>query len=379
MTKVKNDIIDFYEEKHISPVTQEIDDFSLHLKRRRKLYRQCGIPIKMFRNANVLEVGPGGGFNSLCFFEWGAKVDLVEPNSKGIEDIKDNFIKQRIPKESYHIFEERIENYSSQKKYDIVIAEGFLDAIDNQEEVICKLKELVCSGGVVVITCADDACFFIETIKRLVGVVLTRNISNYEEKVEFLTNFFTPQLKNLQGMSRKVKDWVEDQMLCPSFINGHSLSMSEAVDLFDGFFVIGSSQKMFTDYSWYKDVWYNETQNIKNQFQCKRLSLLMAGMEELILDAEDVTYCVSCFKHIRESASSYEKNLEIEHLKELKNELNKLREKIQVFPESFVRVFSDINEIIECIINEGEIDITKYKSFFGAFGRTQQYMAFEKI
>ncbi len=32
-----------------------------HFEHRRKLYRQCGIPTIAFRNAEILEVGPGGG------------------------------------------------------------------------------------------------------------------------------------------------------------------------------------------------------------------------------------------------------------------------------------------------------------------------------
>ena len=57
---MKNDFLEYYGEHHISPVRQNIDDIELHYERRKKLYRQCGIPIRAFYNAEILEVGPGG-------------------------------------------------------------------------------------------------------------------------------------------------------------------------------------------------------------------------------------------------------------------------------------------------------------------------------
>ena len=58
---MKNDFLEYYGEHSISPVKQNIKEFEIHLERRRKLYRQCGIPLLAFRNAEILEVGPGGG------------------------------------------------------------------------------------------------------------------------------------------------------------------------------------------------------------------------------------------------------------------------------------------------------------------------------
>lgn len=375
----KNDIIDFYEQKGISPVKQDISNFSLHLERRRKLYRQCGIPVAFFKNAKVLEVGPGSGYNTLAFFEWGADVELVEPNAKGVQEIVELFKERNIHESRYVIHKSRIEDFNPDRKYDIVIAEGFMDAIDNQKEVIDKLKSLVNWGGIIVITCADNVCFFIEAVKRFVSVVLTRNISNYEDKVQFLVNYFEPQLAALRGMSRPVRDWVEDQMLCPSFINGNSLSLSEAMDYFEGFFVIGSSQKMFTDYSWYKDVWFDGKSDMQKQFSGKRLSLIMAGMDEFILPAEEVDWFVHRFTKVRNFTSQYEKNQDNEVILELKVLLNEISEKIEVFPKEFIEVFYDIEGIVNDIASDiANIDVGKYQYLFRAFGRTQQYIAFEK-
>ena len=58
---MNNDFLEYYGEHSISPVRQDITDIALHYERRKKVYRQCGIPLLAFRNAELLEIGAGGG------------------------------------------------------------------------------------------------------------------------------------------------------------------------------------------------------------------------------------------------------------------------------------------------------------------------------
>ena len=57
---MNNIFLDYYGEKQISPVKQDIENMGIHYERRKKLYRQCGIPVLAFKNAEMLEIGPGG-------------------------------------------------------------------------------------------------------------------------------------------------------------------------------------------------------------------------------------------------------------------------------------------------------------------------------
>ena len=253
---MKNDYLEYYGEYHISPVRQDINNIEAHYKRRKKLYRQCGIPEIAFRNAEILEVGPGGGYNTLAFFHWNCKhIDLVEANLKGQEDMRILFSENHISQNQYEIFPCKIEDFHTDKKYDIVIAEGFLPYIFNQNEVIKKLQSLTDKEGIIVITCVDNVGMFIEALKRLIGQMLTRNITCYDEKLNYLVQFFGKQLEGLGGVSRSAKDWVQDQILNPAGINGMELSMAQAISMFENDYeILGSSPQMFTDYSWYKDV-----------------------------------------------------------------------------------------------------------------------------
>lgn len=57
---MQNDQLEYYVGHNISPEHQNIENIEIHYARREKLYRQCGIPLIAFRDAEILEVGPGG-------------------------------------------------------------------------------------------------------------------------------------------------------------------------------------------------------------------------------------------------------------------------------------------------------------------------------
>lgn len=128
--------------------------------------------------------------------------ELVEANKTGIEETRRLFKERNITDDSYALHESRIEDYKTEKQYDIVIAEGFLQHLPNQKEVIHKLKSLVNNNGLIVITCADEVSVFVEAVKRLYATVFAGNTTDFGEKVKILCNVFEPQLKMLPGVSR---------------------------------------------------------------------------------------------------------------------------------------------------------------------------------
>ena len=382
-----NDQIKYYKEHKISPETHDISDIALHYERRRKLYRQLGLPLVAFKNSKILEVGAGSGYSTLALFNFisnfsthGGTVDILEPNERGREDMRELFDKFKIHSELYRIYSVPIENYHSDTKYDIVLCEGFLPIVDNQREVIAALSKQVKSGGVVVVTCQDAIGSFVESMKRLLAVIVTKDISDFDKKVNYLADIFSRQLKELRGVSRPTVDWVEDQLLAPMGINGNELSIEKAIDFFgDDFFVLGTSSPcMFNDYSWYKDIWYDSKADYKKQFRKKRLSLLMANMPEINLPIELADDLVKSFYEVKKYADSYEKEFDNALLVDISAILKNLSNKIDDFPKEFLDVFIDI----QCAVNDaisGDVCFERYKHFNAAFGRSQQYVAFEKM
>lgn len=377
---MENDYLEFYGEHHISPVSQNVSDIKKHYERRKKLYRQCGIPILTFRNAEVLEVGPGSGYNTLAFFQWNCKhVDLVEANPKGIEDMMKSFKERNIPDNKYEIFQCKIEDYTANKKYDIVIAEGFLPSVFNQEEIILKLQSLAADNGIVVITCVDYVSCFIESMKRLLGRILVKDILSYEDKVKCLTEIFEPQLSKLKGVSRPAEDWVQDNILNPAASNKIVLSLGQAIGYFrEKFEVLGTSPRMFTDYSWYKDIWYDFQKDCRRQFQKKHMSLIMTNMPEQEMDVTQAEKLDKHFDSIRELAVGYEQTLDINVIGNILVHMSEIEREWKDMDAGFMQVFHEIYSALTCILETGTVNMEDYPHFFAAFGRSQQYIAFEK-
>lgn len=374
-----NDFLNFYGNHGISPVRQEVGDMRLHLARREKLYRQLGIPRFAFRDADMLEVGPGGGYNTLAFFEWGIEhIDLVEANPQGIADMRQNF--SDILENRYRIFPCLIEEYCSDKQYDIVIAESFLQNLKNQKQVIEALSSYVCDGGVAVVTTTDEVCFFIEQMKRLIAQVHVCDVASYEEKVKILAEEFAPQLSKLRRVSRPAEDWVQDQLLNPVAVNMYTLSLWEAIEYFgDEFDVLGSSPNMFTDYSWYKDIWYDYKVDYQKQFKQKNLNLLLANMKEEY-KSENNDKLIEAVHRVKKLCAEYEHTYDGRLVRKIINCVDVVVNVIESSSaaEELSSIMREIQFALRDLHKKGKVNFAQYPEFFAAFGRTQQYISFIK-
>ncbi len=373
-----NSFLEYYGEHQISPVAQDISDLALHYRKREKLYRQLGMPPRLFQNADILEVGPGSGYNTLAFFAWGGNVHLVEPNPAGRRDMKQLFCERQVLENKYEIYETTIEEFQSEQRYDIIIAEGFLHSIDNAKSIIQKLKSKIIRGGVIVVTCMDEMSMFVEQMKRLICHYMISDIEEYEEQVAFCTRLFEPQFSNLDGMSRKVEDWVRDDMLNPAFNNEVILDLSEAIQTFgEDFYVLGSSQKIFTDYSWYKDLSYRENENCIAQFAQKQHTFFMTGIKESKLNEYEHCFLKQQISAIRSKCIVFEKT----GVDVINDVLDLLGSIIHVAASIDLRLLNFINEcceILERLKQETSFSLEKYQTFFHAVGRTQQYLSMVK-
>lgn len=373
-----NKIVEFYKERSISPVHQNITDWQMHCKRREKLYRQLGMPIQFFRNANLLEVGPGGGFNSIVFHEWESNLTLIEPNPTGRAEIEKLFLERKI--DNYCLIGESVEDVKTEKTYDIVIAEGFLPTIENWDIVLQKLISLTSDKGVLVITCQDEMGMFIERMKRLVGHIAIKKIHKYEERVSRLVEIFEPQLKNITGMSRPAVDWVQDQLLCEDFNCRNPLTIKLAIQYMDkGWDVLGSSSpQMFEDYSWYKDTEYNYKEEFCRQYDRKCYNLLVSGRNSLDVPTDLTEKIRILIMQIKELEIQYEQTAEpdkqiisqiLERLSQIEGLVNKVDSELSNF----------VKETRTILINESDFsNMEKYQTFFKLFGRSQQYISFVK-
>ena len=306
-------------------------------------------------------------------------MDMVEPNQAGIVDINKLFAAKEIEKSRYNLYQTMIEDYVPKRKYDIIIAEGFLPCVSNKAEIVKKIGAMLAEHGIVVTTCMDEMGLFIEQLKRLVGNILVKDLPKYEDKVNRLVEVFEPQLKLLRGVSRSVEDWVQDQLLCPTINLPELLSLKDAIELFgEDYEVLGSSPNMFTDYSWYKDVQYPYKESYKEQFAKKRHNLLVAGTEESMCEANDNEVLNSSVIEIRKHCILYEETAGEKSVERVANLLEELRRECCFLDDGFKEYLLETETILSKIISKRKIDFTDYPAFMKMFGRSQQYISLYK-
>jgi len=382
MKHENNPLLSFYEENRISPVHQDITDFGKHLARREKLYRSLGLPPMFFSNSKVLEVGPGGGFNALALFSWGASVDFVEPNPTAQFELQKLLTTHNIDQSRWKLFNDKIEAYTPTHSYDIVLAEGFLPGLNERSQIIQKLGSVVQKGGVVVVTCIDDVSFLMETVKRLVGTYLLqkRNATTLEEKVTILSKSFSTHLGKLKNASRPVADWVTDNFLNPALLHGKMFSIGNCIEEFgEEFAILGSSPSLFTDLSWYKDIDFDQYHHSLKQFKEKQHLLLL---KECMLDT---TRPVEANEQLEQAAFElrqfFSENENVLTRIDVKQRIiDKLRNLSELTHAVDSRISMAIDEAVSLILDDhiNEEKIAHANHLASAIGKGQQYVSLVK-
>lgn len=368
-----NKYLEFYEKYKISPVVQNIADFAEHIKRRTNLYRQLGAIPLTFQGKDILEIGPGGGYNSLVTYTYMPKTyTFIEPNSTGYKELKDNF--KNINKGNIFFNNCTLEDFNSAIKYDIIMCEGLIPGLNNKEEFIEKLTKLLSTDGILIITTADQVTMFFEILRRYMANILVKNIDSIEEKVNILVDAFSSHLDTLKGMTRSHEDWCLDNLLNDA-IYEHTFSINDAINLLkDRFYVLGTSPNLFNNYIWYKElptkvVSYNDI--FQKQFFTRWHNLI--DYRYLVDDrkaTKNILLSQYCLELLNLVITSGDRKNIINCLAKIKNNLKN---------DIDNKTILSIEEVIELLSNEiNAYDISKTKYFSSAFGRGQSYVSFTR-
>lgn len=375
-----NKNLDFYKENNLAPTVRASEGKKDLFEKRKKLYRQLGIPQLCFRDAEVIEFGPSTGENSLVLLEWGRIncVDLVEPNRLAHKMIEDLYNYEQIDKQRYHLYPCLMEEYKTKKKYDIIIAEQFLQDLDNWKDYLGYMEGLTKEGSIIVTTCADVIGLYVEKMKRLIAQIIVAEVEDYDEKVKILLEVFEPTLMGLKGMNRRSIDYVSDVFLSKFYIScKHIMSMVDVIDNYKNRFdVLGASQNMFTDFSWYKDWEYDYLAVYKEQYARKRHMFLVAGdTDETEKSKEENTRLAAAIENVTNMAADYEENktLDIECF------INAIAE-IELYTQNkVIKAFDEqLIDILKIVIKKDTLILDNYKLWSSTFGKSSQYIALQR-
>ena len=258
---MKRAFVDYYRERGISPVKQDISNIDRHFGRRAALYRFLGIPPLYVERARVLEFGPGSGDNALHTASLApARYVLVDGNPRAVEETTAQLEATGLPSTAFEVVERYVEDFACAEHFDLVLAEGMIPFQDDPARIAGHVASFVRPGGILVITTADSASAIGEIGRRILANRLIPPSLPYDERRRRLAPVFAPHLATLGGMSRSVDDWIDDNIAHP--LTGRLFSIGDAIRLLapHGFTIYGSSPQFLTDWRWYKQLYGDERQ-----------------------------------------------------------------------------------------------------------------------
>lgn len=160
--------VDFYKRHNISPVRQDIVDIEKHFQRRESLYRTLSIVPAFLKGKNVIEFGPGGGYNAIYTAHLNPdQYILVDGDKLGIEECHENFEKLNINLNNISFVHSLFQDFTSKQKFDLVLAENCIPHQSQPVGLLQQLASFVRAGSILVITCISGVSYFSEIIRRL--------------------------------------------------------------------------------------------------------------------------------------------------------------------------------------------------------------------
>ncbi len=246
--------LEYYLQHGLNPVHYEMTDPQRHLERRASLYRTLGIPPLAIRSANVLEVAPGSGQNSLYLASCAPRsLTLVEPNPTALQDIRATYERYGGEVEP-HIVCSTLQDFQPQEWYDFVVCENWLGSSAEERALLRKLGTFLAPGGLLAITTVSPVGVLWNVLRKALTCRVRTPNCNFNELSEKLCRAFGPHLQTIPGMTRTVQDWVHDNVMNPAYL-GIMLSIPMAIaELGSQFDVLGSSPKFSTDWRWFKQL-----------------------------------------------------------------------------------------------------------------------------
>jgi len=376
------DHLAFYMENNISPVRQNIDDIQKHLERRSSLYQKIGAPSILFRDKNILEVGPGSGHNSLYIASCKpARYDLLEPNKTAQREIRGLYSTINLDLTKPNLIEQKLEDFSSEIEYDVVICEAWLGVSPHEREMMKKLGKLVSQGGILITTIASPLGSVSNGIRRVLSWSMTKNIDNIDKKTKILLDAYSTHLNTINDMSRVYEDWAQDTLINPGF-----LTMCPQPDMFiedvgNRFEIYESFPKFNNDWRWYKSLYgankkYNEKflssyhENIHNFFDYRNYHTKISKKLGSEIEAES-------FNFISQIARKEDSNNVV-----IDNKIIESIKKIGLLMSDIDDCWDDIfKEVINLMQSKSitENDISKMKFFDKLFGRELIYVSAIKV
>ncbi len=214
-------LLNYYLTKKLNPVPIKFltkknlkDHF---LKRKNLIQNHLKIPIYSLNNKDYLEFGCNGAENACFFASSGSNIYLAEPNKNIHKIIKKNFQRIRKKNSLKILTEKNLEKFNSKKKFDFVIAEGFLNTAKSRNKLFLKLSNFLLPKSVMIINYDDEFGGIFELLKSFLLLKICKfyKIDRFsDESLKISKKIFEKEFKKL-NTSRSFFAWWADQLVNP--------------------------------------------------------------------------------------------------------------------------------------------------------------------
>ncbi|TFV71801.1 class I SAM-dependent methyltransferase [Bradyrhizobium frederickii] len=209
-------LFNYYERQDVLPTfgnfksSSELEAYAIQ---RRELFSdKLVLPPRLFRDAEVLEFGPDSGENALVFAGWGANMTLAEPNRLAHPKIEAYFARFGLTGRLRELALADVEGFSSDSRFDIIDAEGFIYTVQPSEKWLAIFHRLLNPDGYAVVSYYERYGGFFELALKAMhaaGKALTGRPALETAKMLFETKW------NSIPHTRSFESWLMDVLENP--------------------------------------------------------------------------------------------------------------------------------------------------------------------
>ncbi|MDD1516439.1 MULTISPECIES: class I SAM-dependent methyltransferase [Bradyrhizobium] len=149
-------LFNYYERQDVLPTFgnfKSAAELDAYASQRRELFSdKLVLPPRLFRDAEVLEFGPDSGENALVFAGWGANMTLAEPNRHAHQKIEAYFAHFGLTERLRELALADVEGFRSERRYDIIDAEGFIYTVQPTENWLGVFHRLLNPDGFAIVS-----------------------------------------------------------------------------------------------------------------------------------------------------------------------------------------------------------------------------------
>ncbi|MGX1164868.1 hypothetical protein AB7M16_001134 [Bradyrhizobium sp. USDA 372] len=149
-------LFNYYERQDVLPTFgnfKSAAELDAYASQRRELFSdKLVLPPRLFRDAEVLEFGPDSGENALVFAGWGANMTLAEPNRHAHPKIEAYFAHFGLTERLRELALADVEGFRSERRYDIIDAEGFIYTVQPTENWLGVFHRLLNPDGFAIVS-----------------------------------------------------------------------------------------------------------------------------------------------------------------------------------------------------------------------------------